>query len=451
MSGGVRDWRGAWRSAAAALVLASAAAGAFAQAGGARLSDIVALARDADAQYGAARAAAAAGRERLPQARAGLRPSVAFTHVQRRNRDGSTSYTGGTDSYDASSTSLILSQPIFRIANQVALEQAELQTELVEIQLAFAEQDLLLRVARAYFDVLQMDDELAVARAQKDAFSQQLAQARRSFEVGTAPITDLNEAQARHDLAVAQEIAVRNDLQLRQRLLERSIGRPMPRLARLKPDAPVALMDEATLQSLVDAAPNDSAAVRVGRLAVQVAAKEVARRDAGHQPTLDLVASVGHSTGVGVTPNFEGNSTRQASIGFELNIPLYQGGAVSSRVREAIAERLRAEQELLQTERQARFDAQQSLLGVQSGRALTQALQQAVASSESQVRSSVRGLQVGVRTRLDVLNAEQQLFTARKDLANARYRTLIAALQLRAVAGSLADADMQLVDRLLGD
>jgi outer membrane protein len=411
----------------------------------------VALARDADALYGAARAAAAAGRERLPQARAALRPNLVFSHVQRRNRDGSTSYVGGTDSYDASTTSLVLSQPVFRIANQVALEQAELQTELVEIQLAFAEQDLLLRVARAYFDVLQMDDELTVARAQKDAFAQQLAQARRSFEVGTAPVTDLNEAQARHDLAVAQEIAVRNELQLRQRVLERSIGRPLPRLARLRPEAAVTLMDDTSLQALVDAAPRDGAAVRVARLVVAVAAQEIRRRDAGHTPTLDLVASVGHSTGVGVTPSLEGSSTRQASIGFELNVPLYQGGSVSSRVREAIAERLRAEQELLQAERQARFDAQQSLLGVNSGIALTQALQQAVASSESQVRSSQRGLQVGVRTRLDVLNAEQQLFSARKDLANARYRTLIAALQLRGVAGALGDADVQLVDRLLAD
>jgi hypothetical protein len=143
------------RAAAAALVLLLGSGAAWAQAAGARLSDIVALARAADAQYGAARAAAAAGRERLPQARAGLRPSVAFTHVQRRNRDGSTSYTGGTGSYDASSTSLVLSQPVFRIANVVAVEQAGLQAELVEIQLAFAEQDLLLRVARASVDVLQ--------------------------------------------------------------------------------------------------------------------------------------------------------------------------------------------------------------------------------------------------------------------------------------------------------
>ena len=434
-----------------ALALALCCAAASAQAQGVRLGAIVDMARESDAQYAAARAQAAAGREKLPQALAGLRPSVNLTHTIRRNRDGSTAYDGSTGGYDAGSSALVFSQPLFRVANKLSADQAELQVQLTDQQLLFAEQDLLLRVARAYFDVLQGGDELGVARAQKDALAQQLAQAKRGFEVGVTPITDLNEAQARNDLAVAQEIAVRNELASRQRVLERSIARPLPALARLNDAASVALLNERQQDELVDTASKNGLLVQIGRSALQVADMEIRKRDAGHTPTLDFVASLSVNRGVSYTPFSGGNDTRQASIGLELGFPVYQGGAISSRVREAIAERQRIEQELLQAERQALLDAQQAQLGVQSGVALTQALRQAVRSSESQVRSSERGVQVGVRTRLDVLNAEQQLYAARKDLAVARYRTLVATLQLKAVAGVLTEADLRALDSLLGD
>lgn len=434
-----------------ALCLIACLAAASAHAQGVRLGAIVDMARESDAQYAAARAQAAAGREKLPQALAGLRPSVNLTHSMRRNRDGSTAYDGSTGGYDAGSSALVFSQPLFRVANKLSADQAELQVQLTDQQLLFAEQDLLLRVARAYFDVLQGGDELGVARAQKDALAQQLAQAKRGFEVGVTPITDLNEAQARNDLAVAQEIAVRNELASRRRVLERSIARPLPALARLSDAASVALLDERQQDELVNTASKNGLLVQVGRTALLVADMEIRKRDAGHTPTLDFVASLSVNRGVSYTPISGGNGTRQASIGLELGFPVYQGGAVSSRVREAIAERQRIEQELLQAERQALLDAQQAQLGVQSGVALTQALRQAVTSSESQVRSSERGVQVGVRTRLDVLNAEQQLYAARKDLAVARYRTLVATLQLKAVAGVLSDADLRALDALLGD
>ena len=431
------------------LALWFAAASALAQ--GVRLGAILDMARESDAPYAAARAQAAAGREKLPQALAGLRPSVNLTHSIRHNRDGSTAYDGSGGGYAAGSSALVLSQPLFRVANKLSADQAELQVRLTEQQLLFAEQDLLLRVARAYFDVLQGDDELGVARAQKDALAQQLAQAKRGFEVGVTPITDLNEAQARHDLAVAQEIAVRNELASRRRVLERSIARPLPALARLNDAASVAVLDERQQDALVDAASKNGLLVQIGRSALQVADMEIRKRDAGHMPTLDFVASWGVNRGVSFTPSNGGNDTRQASIGLEIGFPVYQGGAVSSRVREAIAEHQRVEQDLLQAERQALLDAQQAQLGVQSGVALTSALRQAVTSSESQVRSSQRGVQVGVRTRLDVLNAEQQLYAARKDLAVARYRTLVATLQLKAVAGMLTEADLRALDALLED
>lgn len=429
------------------LVLLGAAALADAQA--ARLGEVLDMARASDAPYAAARAAAQGGRERLPQARAAIRPSINLSYSLRRNRDGSSAF-DDTLGYEASSAALTVVQPVFRLLNKASIEQAEWQVQLAEQQLAFAEQDLLLRVARGYFDVLQAQDELAAATAQKDALAQQLAQARRSLEVGTVPVTDFNEAQTRHDLARAQEIATRNELESQRRVLERIIARPLPPLAQLLPEAGVTLLDAAAQDALVEAAPRDALPVAIGRLAVDVATAEIARREAGQHPTLDLFFTVGinRNTNYG---RFGGTDTRQASIGLDLNFPVYQGGAVSSRTREAIADRLRAEEELLNVQRQARLDAQQAQLGVQSGRALTEALTQALRSAETQLRSTQRGLQVGVRTRVDVLNAEQQLFATRRDLAAARYRTLVAALQLKAAAGALRETDLRALDALLQD
>lgn len=229
-----------------------------------------------------------------------------------------------------------------------------------------------------------------------------------------------------------------------QRVLERVIGRPLPALARLAPEAGVELLDGPAQQALVDAAPRDALTVALYRLAVQVAAKEVERRQAGHTPTLDLVLSTNMNRNVAYG-RFGDNDTRQASISLELAVPLYQGGLIDSRTREALADRQRAEDELLNAERQALLEAQ---LGVQSGSALTEALKQALRWAEIQLRSTQRGQQVGVRTRGDVLNAEQQLFATRRDLAAARYRTLVAALQLKAAAGVLREGDLRALDVL---
>ncbi|MGQ3050194.1 MAG: TolC family outer membrane protein [Roseateles sp.] len=434
---------------AAALCQALLCAGVLSTAHAAGLGDVLDVARASDAQFAAARAAAQSGRERLPQALAAIRPNVNLNYSMRRNRDGSTAF-DSTLGYDASSAVLTVVQPVFRLLNKATIEQAEWQVQMVEQQLAFAEQDLLLRVARGYFDVLQAQDELAAATAQKDALAQQLAQAKRSYEVGTVPVTDFNEAQTRYDLARAQEIATLNDLELRRRVLERITARPLPPLARLLPQAGAPLLSAQAQNALVEAAPRDALPVVIARLAVEVATKEIARREAGHKPTLDLFMNIGmnRNTNYG---RFGGTDTRQTSIGVEMSFPVYQGGAVSSRTREAIADRLRAEEELLNAQRQALLEAQQAQLGVQSGSALTDALDQALRSAETQVRSTQRGQQVGVRTRVDVLNAEQQLFATRRDLAAARYRTLVAGLQLKAAAGALREADLRALDALLGD
>jgi len=341
----------AWRSLPAAALLSLPA---LVHAHSVRLGAILEMARATDAQYAAVQAAAQAGRERLPQARAALLPTVGLSWSSRFNRDGSSAYSG-TRADDAGTAAITFNQPLFRLVNLAAVEQAEVQARLVEVQVAQAEQDLLLRVARGYFEVLQAQDELPTAGAQRGALAQQLAQVKRSFEVGTVPITDLSETQARHDLALAQEIVARNELELRKRTLERSIARPLPTLARL---APVDLIAPARQQELVASASGAALAPAIARLSAQVVEREVSRREAARHPTLDLAGSLSRNLNTSYG-QFGGTDTRQASIGLELAVPLYQGAVVSSRMREAQAGLRRAQEELTNAERQALLDAHQ--------------------------------------------------------------------------------------------
>jgi outer membrane protein len=416
----------------------------------ANLGAVFELARAADAQYAAQVATAAAGREKSPQGRALLQPSVSLTGNSNRNRAFSSSYAGPAE-YPASAWSLSLTQPLWRMANVKAYQQGELQALLAEQQLSLAGQDLLLRVARGYFDVLLAQDVLASVGAQKEAFALQLAQASRSYQVGVSPITDVNEAQSRYDLTLAQEIAARNDLEVKRRVLERSIARELPPLARLDPEASVDILPAGLQGTLAARAVDDALQVAIGITTETVAQREVERQRAGHLPTLDLVASTGENRNVSYSGlgGGLGVNTRETVVGLNLSIPIFQGGAVDSRVREAAANLDRAQQELLNARRQARFDAREALLGVQSGSALHQALRQALSSGETQLRSTRRGLEVGVRTRVDVLNAEQQLFATRKDLAASRYEILLSGLKLKAAAGVLTEQDLQELDGLL--
>ena len=411
------------------------------------LDEILQLARDQDAQLMAARQAALAGREKTVQGRAGLLPTLTATANVRQNHDRSSAY-AGSQSYDSHAVALTLNQPLWRPANRQAYLQGQLQTRLAEQQLQQAEQALRLRVARAYFEVLQAEDAVATLAAQKDAFAQQLAQAKRTYEVGLAPITDVTEAQSRHDLTLAQQIAARNDLELKKRALEKSINRDLPPLNGLDPAASVEVLASGQIDQLRDAAPTQSLQVQAGVTAEQIARAEIDKQRAGHSPTVDLVASASHNRNLSVGA-FGGSNNQPLAVGVEIAVPLYQGGVVDSRVREAAATLARTQAELDEARRQARLDARQALLGVESGSALTTALRQAVSSAETQVKATRRGFEVGVRTRVDVLNAEQQLYTTQRDLSAARYQTLIAGLQLRAAAGSLGDEDLRALDRLL--
>ena len=411
----------------------------------ANLGDVYQLARENDAKLAAARAARDASQEKIPQGKAGLLPTLSLS-ANARYTDAHSSLSG--NSYPSHGFSLALVQPLYRKQNLEGYEQAKLQALQGDQQLKLAEQDLLLRVATAYFDVLQAQDALATAQAQKQAFTEQLAQARKSFEVGAATITDTHEAQARFDLTVAQEIAAQNDLEVKRRSLEKIINQEAPKLAQLFDVAKMPLPEPANMDAWVKQAEEGSLSVVLNQTGLEVARREVERQRGGHLPTLDLSASysdnrnatVGASTGV---------NTKSAVLGVELGWVLYQGGAIDARVREAVANQEKARFDLEDARRQARLDARQGFLGVLSGDAQVRALEQALVSSEAQLKSTKLGLEVGVRTRVDVLNAQQQVFTTRRDLSAARYKTLLAGLQLKGAAGTLSEADIKALDALL--
>ncbi|MDO9009828.1 MAG: TolC family outer membrane protein, partial [Thiobacillus sp.] len=371
------------------------------------LTDVYRDAQTYDAQYAAARAASQAGQEKAVQGRAGLLPQVNLNGNVRYN-DVTSSLPGGDARYDSNGLGINASQPLFRKQNLVQYEQTKNQTKIADMQFRLAEQDLILRVAQAYFDVLESQDNIAFINAQKSAITEQLAAAKRNFEVGTATITDTHEAQARYDLAVAQEIAEQNNLNIRQRALEKLIGKPPGALEALIGNT-VLRAEPSGIDDWAERAGKGNLQAEIQRLTKAIADQEIERTRAGHYPTLDAVA--GYTINNGQNFGATQLDTRIASVGVELNLPIYQGGLTHSRVREAVANQEKARQDLEGATRDASLQARQAWLNVNSGVARVRALEQALVSTQAQLDSTKLGLEVGVRTSLDVLNAEQQVLS----------------------------------------
>ena len=422
----------------------------------ARAADLVEIfrqAQGADTVYASARATWAGAQERIPQGRAGLLPFASVSGALQYT-DRSTRFRNGavpTTSADFSSTSLSLSvtQPIYRRQSSIVYEQALTQVQQADAQLALAAQDLILRVAQAYFDVLLAQDSVAFAEAQKIAIGQQLEQAKRNFEVGTATITDTHEAQARYDLTTAQEIAARNDLELRRRALEQVIGRASPPVAPLGPQFTMKSPEPARMEPWVELATRGNLQVRIAQSGLTFASQEIARNRAAHFPTVDAVATASENgSGAAAIGGFA-SDVRSAVVSLQLSVPLYQGGAINSRVREAIANEGRARSDLENARRTAEFNARQAFLGITSGTAQVSALEAALVSTQSQLSSTRLGQEVGVRTQIDVLNAQQLLFSARRDLAQSKYNYILSLLRLEAAIGELTEDDLAAVNAWL--
>ncbi|MEO6352781.1 MAG: TolC family outer membrane protein [Burkholderiaceae bacterium] len=392
-----------------------------------------------DAQYASARAALRAGQEKLPQARAGLLPSVVLSGGYSRIE------VEDVRSGSGSSYKLELSQPLFRWANWQQYEQGKLSVAFSEAQFAQIQQDLILRVAQAYFDVLAAQDTIGFVQAQKTAISEQLESAKQNFEVGTATITDSHEAQARYDLALAQEYAAQSDLEIKRAALQQIIGSAPGDLARLKTGVALDVPQPPRIGDWVNSAEQQNYAVIGSQIGLAIAQRDISRNRAGHYPTVDLVASRSHSN-QSTSTSVAGNTN---AIGVQWSIPLFAGFAITSRVREAIALEDKARFDLETARRVAAQGARQSYLGVTSGLAQVKALEAAEVSSLSALDANKLGYQVGVRINIDVLNAQQQLFSTRKDLAKARYDTIVNGLKLKSAAGTLQEQDLQIVNGFL--
>lgn len=417
-------------------------------------ADLLQVYRDAvayDAQYAAARATAEAGREKLPQGLAGLLPTVSASASTTWNQNSYPTRTPPNPvdaNFNSNGYSVNLTQPLFRWQNFVQYGQAQYQVAQAEASFAQAKQDLILRVAQAYFDVLYAQENLKAVQANKSAIAQQLEQAKKNFEVGTATITDTHEAQSRYDLATAQEIAADNDLEVKRQALRVIIGKDAGELNRLRADATLAPPQPAALDKWVDAAEKDSFSVQAQQAAAEVAAREVERNRAGHLPTLDAVANYTENRAGATQFNDSRFESTARGVGLQLNIPLFQGGYVNSKTREAAANREAAFAALDSARRNAALSARQSYLGVVNGIAQVRALEAALVSSNSALESNKLGYEVGVRINIDVLNAEQQVYSTRRDLARARFDTLLAQLRLKAAVGTLAEEDLQQINGL---
>ena len=418
--------------------------------------DLLQIYREAlqnDPALAAARANWEATQERIPQARAGLLPNVSLSASTNANYFGT-----NVDSdprvtvnrgFALGGLTVSASQPLYRYANQVAYSQAVQQVEQADFTLASARQDLILRVATAYFDVLLAQFTVEVTESQKAAVSEQLAQAKRNFEVGVATITDTNEAQAKYDSIVAQEISARNDLENKRTALRAIIGRFPQDLKRLGPGFEPTLPSPNSLDAWVDRALADNLNVRIARYNADIATLEIERQRAGRLPTLDLVASANAQAGSGSVNTSAFNDQRQAAIGLALTVPLYQGGLIDSRVREALALQENARQNLEVARRNALFSAQTGFSGVNSAAASVKAFEQALVSAQTAYESNKTGQEVGVRTNLDVLNTQQNVFQTRRDLAQAHFNYLLGILRLKAAVGSLDEQDLADVNRRL--
>jgi outer membrane protein len=435
----------------------SAVSGLLAVTGPASGEDLLQIYRDAvksDPALASAQANWQAAQENLPQAKSGLLPNALASGSATGNRydtriktDPTTEYGRNYAQYNALVSA---SQPLYRAQNVIAYDEAKQQISQSDDVLELARQDLILRVATAYFDVLLAQFNIELAESQKKAVSEALAQAKRNFEVGVATITDTNEAQAKYDSIVAQEIQTRNDYDNKVTALRAIVGRFPKELKKLGPGLTPLPPDPDTLQYWVDRSLTDNLNVRVAQKNYDIASLEIDRAKAGHYPTLDLVASYGWTNYGGASINLGvSNYSTTGTIGVQVAVPIYQGGFIDSKVRQAIALQDRARQDLEFARRTAFTLAQTGYTGVVSAVASVKAFEQALVSAESAYQSNVLGQEVGVRTFLDVLTVQQNVYSTRRDLAQAYFNYLVGALRLKAAIGTLSETDIEDVNRQL--
>lgn len=417
------------------------------------LLEIYRLAEDNDPTFSAARHGFEAAREKSPQALAGNLPTVSLTGNENFT-DAKASFNGSTPSSRgiyAWTWTLQLTQPIMRPQNVAGYYEAQAQVEAAEAEFESARQDLILRVAQAYFDALVAQEGVDAADAQLKAMEEQGKAAKRGYELGTMSITDSYEAKSKAEQARAQLVAAQNDLDNKRSDLEKLTGQPVPDLAGLKPAVVVPSPEPANVHDWIEQAKDSNPAVRAQMASLKAAGYTVTKARAENIWTLDFVASYGnnYSSGSTTLPTPFETRVRSNVAGLQFNMPIFAGGLNSSHIREALANNAKLSDQLEEARRKAGADARQSYTGIVGGLAQIAALQASIEAGENSVKGNQAGYRLGLRINSDVLNAQQQLYASRRDLAKARYDTLFQGLKLKAAAGAMSDSDLEVVNGLL--
>jgi outer membrane protein len=412
------------------------------------LQTLYEAARAYDATYLSARALADSAQYKEAQAEALARPTASLSAGYSRNQVAfPQGYGSGGE--NTSNATLNAQLPLYNRSNDATIDQARKNQLIAQTDLQTAEQDLVVRVAQAYFDVLTAQDALATTRTSKAGITEQLASAKRNFEVGTATITDTREAQARYDLAVSQEIAAENDLRGKRIALDQLVGQANVEPRPLRAPVVLPALMPADAESWVTLADSGHPSIVKARLALEVATLDTTIARAGKLPTVSLVGSAGASDTTGLSFSNPTGVTRTASIGVQLTWPLYTGGQVQNRIRETLSLEEKTRSDLEAARRGVALNTRVAFYNQSSGLAQVKALEAAESSSKLALEATELGYKVGVRVNLDVLNSQTQLFTTERDLAKARYDVLVGGLKLRQAAGQLSDHDLLAINQLL--
>ena len=425
---------------------------------GQSLLELYDAARGFDANYQSVQAQFEATRLRSAQAQSKLGPTGSLNvNVSKNNISYDPSKTLPNDTsftrfYGSNTATVVGSQPLYRPGDKAEVAQSSLQMQAVEEQLAAAEQDLMVRVSQAYFDVLASLDTLAFVQAQKAAVAEQLASAKRNFEVGTATITDTREAQAGFDLVTAQEIGAQNDLQVKKLALDQVVGKmgtqPKTMLAKAEPSALI----PAQVEEWVSLSSEKNPALRQAAIGLKVTELETQKAKAALKPTVDMQLShtFSNNTNASSSGAVPFGATSNITTGaLVLSWPFYTGNALDNRVRETLSLTQKAQADLDAATRTVAQNTRAAFFGVVSGVSQVKALQAAVESSKVALEANKLGYTVGVRINMNVLDAQSKLFDTRAKLAKARYDVLMGHLRLRQVSGTLQLQDLQGINNLL--
>jgi outer membrane protein len=414
------------------------------------LLDLYESARAYDATWQSAKAQYDANLFSAEQAKAGILPRADLSVGVNRSNFDSVLPAAPERNFTSQSATISASQPLYRPERFATWQQGKRRVELAQAQLTAASQDLIIRVSQAYFDVLAAQDTLAFVRAQKTAVGEQLASAKRNFEVGTSTITDTREAQARHDLVIAQEIQAENDLRVKKIALDSLVGKPDVKPNPLVVPVNVPAPQPADVNVWVQQGEENSPAIQQAKTAVEIAQLETEKAKAGHKPTLDLTASYNANR----SPN--GSATagiplrnNTGTVGVSFNLPLFAGFATQNKIRETLSLEEKAQADLEATRRTVSQAVRTAFFGLVSGQSQVKALEAAEASSQSALEANRLGYQVGVRINIDVLNSQSQLFQTKRDLARARYDILLGHLKLRQANGTLLPEDLARLNALV--